>query len=187
MLSIQYYPFGCQNRQQNRQHSSLRIARSAIPMLSVHAVHFALQSSFQAQYSTTHHPWAQPDGFQRFFKFSTLLMVSTIWGICFSLKANPNGFNTQSFANGFATVRWGETPPHETICDCHTCNACQLGVSHFRGSVQEKEGRSVDARNFAQRAGAATRLAENEDLTDSDCRWGDSQTRNLHFPRAGER
>ena len=54
MLSIQYYPFGCQNGQQNRQHSSLRIARSAIPMLSVHAVHFALQSSFQAQYSTTH-------------------------------------------------------------------------------------------------------------------------------------
>src|SRR5271170_5717684 len=54
MLSIQYYPVGCQNGQQNRQHSSPRIARSAIPMLSVHAVHFALQSSFQAQYSTTH-------------------------------------------------------------------------------------------------------------------------------------
>ena len=52
MLSIQYYPFGCQNGQQNRQHSSLRIAGSATPMLSVHAVHFTLRSSFQAQYST---------------------------------------------------------------------------------------------------------------------------------------
>ena len=52
MLSIQYYPFGCQNGQQNRQHSSLRIALSAVPMLSVHAVHITLQSSFQAQYST---------------------------------------------------------------------------------------------------------------------------------------
>src|ERR1035438_8610260 len=52
MLSIQYYPFGCQNGQQNRQHASLRIAPSATPMLSVHAVHFILRSSFQAQYST---------------------------------------------------------------------------------------------------------------------------------------
>jgi hypothetical protein len=24
-------------------------------------------------------------------------MVSTIWGICFSLKANPNGSNEKSF------------------------------------------------------------------------------------------
>jgi hypothetical protein len=55
MLSIQYYPFGCQNGQQNRQHASLRISldnpRSLVPMLSVHAVHFALQSSFHAQNS----------------------------------------------------------------------------------------------------------------------------------------
>src|ERR1035441_9815628 len=39
MLSIQYYPFGCQNGQQNRQQASLRIAPSATPMLSAHAVH----------------------------------------------------------------------------------------------------------------------------------------------------
>ena len=29
-----------------------RISRCAIPMLSIHAVHFTLQSSFQAHYST---------------------------------------------------------------------------------------------------------------------------------------
>src|ERR1700722_19421563 len=59
MLSIQYYPFGCQNGQQNRQHTSLRIARSTIPVLFIYAVHSALQSSFQAQYSTTHQAaWA---------------------------------------------------------------------------------------------------------------------------------
>ena len=48
MLSIQYYPFGCQNGQQNRQHTSLRILldspRSLVPVLSVHAVHFTLQT-----------------------------------------------------------------------------------------------------------------------------------------------
>ena len=54
MLSIQYYPFGCQNGQQNRQHTGLRISSdSLLPMRSVHAVHFAIQSSFQAQNSTT--------------------------------------------------------------------------------------------------------------------------------------
>jgi hypothetical protein len=56
MLSIQYYPFGCQNGQQNRQHTSLRILldspRSLLPMQSVHAVHFTLRSSFHAHYST---------------------------------------------------------------------------------------------------------------------------------------
>ena len=39
----------------------------------------------------------QRDGLQSFFEFSTLLMVSTIWGICFLLKANPNGSNEKSF------------------------------------------------------------------------------------------
>src|SRR5579863_7284179 len=46
-------PFGCQNR----QHASLRIRphspRRLLLMLSVPAVHFALQSSFQAHYSIT--------------------------------------------------------------------------------------------------------------------------------------
>ncbi len=44
-----------------------------------------------------HLPWAHPGGFQSFSEFSTLLLVSTIWGICFSLKANPNGSNEKSF------------------------------------------------------------------------------------------
>ena len=39
----------------------------------------------------------QRDGLQSFFEFSTLLTVSTIWGICFSLKANPSGSNPKSF------------------------------------------------------------------------------------------
>jgi hypothetical protein len=30
-------------------------------------------------------------------------MVSTIWGICFSLEANPSGSSAKSF-HGFATV-----------------------------------------------------------------------------------
>ena len=49
--------FGWQNGQQNSQHASLRIrlhsARISRPILSVHAVHFTFQSSFQAQNSTT--------------------------------------------------------------------------------------------------------------------------------------
>jgi hypothetical protein len=43
----------------------------------------------------------QPGGFRSFFLFFKLLMGSTIWGVCFSLKANPSGANL----NGFDTVR----------------------------------------------------------------------------------
>ncbi len=52
MLSIQYYPFGCQNGQQNRQHASLRIAPSATPVLSAHAVHLLSEARSRQQYST---------------------------------------------------------------------------------------------------------------------------------------
>jgi hypothetical protein len=52
MLSIQYYPFGCQNGQQNRQHASLRIAPSATPVLPAHAVHLLSEARFRQQYST---------------------------------------------------------------------------------------------------------------------------------------
>ncbi len=38
MLSIQYYPFGCQNGQQNRQHSSLRIPAEQPEKPASHAV-----------------------------------------------------------------------------------------------------------------------------------------------------
>src|SRR6185437_10669181 len=99
MLSIQYYPFGCQNGQQNRQHSRLRIAGSAIPMLSVHAVHFALQSSFQAQYSTTHHGR----------------------GSCTSYTAQASIFNselpelTTQHSGRPLLFRQGRTPPSMTV------------------------------------------------------------------------
>jgi hypothetical protein len=52
MLSFQYYLFGYEMDSKTDRHSSLRIARSAIPAVSIHAVHFALQGSFQAHYST---------------------------------------------------------------------------------------------------------------------------------------
>jgi hypothetical protein len=37
-------------------------------------------------------------------------MVSTIWGICFSLKANPNGSNEKSFDT--VLPRWMEWEQH---------------------------------------------------------------------------
>jgi hypothetical protein len=44
-----------------------------------------------------HLPWAHPDPFQRFFQFSTLLMISISWGIRFSLKLKPSSANAKSF------------------------------------------------------------------------------------------
>jgi hypothetical protein len=38
-------------------------------------------------------------------------MVSTIWGICFSLKANPNGSNEKSFDTVLTRCDEAEKPP----------------------------------------------------------------------------
>jgi hypothetical protein len=54
--------------------------------------------TFLENLGITHPPWAHPIRLQRFVLFSTLLMISTIWGVCFSLEANPNASNQRSFA-----------------------------------------------------------------------------------------
>jgi hypothetical protein len=44
-------------------------------------------------------------------------MVSTIWGICFSLKANPNGSNEKSFDTVLPRCDgMGAASPRPSIC-----------------------------------------------------------------------
>jgi len=42
-------------------------------------------------------------------------MVSTIWGICLSLKANPSGANTDSFDTVLTRCDRGETEPRPDV------------------------------------------------------------------------
>ena len=52
-------------------------------------------------------PWARTIRLQQLYQLLSLLCVFVIWGICFSLKANPNGTKNIAFWHTFGT---GDAP-----------------------------------------------------------------------------
>src|SRR5258708_446109 len=77
-------------------------------------------------------------------------MVSTIWGICFSLKANPSECNAKSFDTVLPRSRSGSNSVHFRNNICLSPRGRELFVSQPDplGAEREPSGFALDRRDF---------------------------------------